>query len=153
VSPPTTATAGERAAAIAWVGHACSIWSSRMAPRRSLAALLVVVGLAVPSAALAQSAGDNQYQDPFGGDSGGQQGSSGGDQGSSSGGSGTTTTAQAAPTVTPVPTAPAIAPPTQNAAPAAQQLPRTGGDPITPAVAGFWLLLGGVALRARVRPR
>jgi LPXTG-motif cell wall-anchored protein len=35
---------------------------------------------------------------------------------------------------------------------ASQQLPRTGNDPITPAVAGFWLLLGGVALRARTRP-
>jgi hypothetical protein len=107
--------------------------------RRRIAALIVVAAFALPSAALAQSAGDEQYQDPFGGD-------------------------QAASTPTPTPAggtaqaAPAPAPaaaPTAAAAQAApaQQLPRTGGDPITPAVAGFWLLLGGVALRARVRPR
>ena len=108
--------------------------------RPRLVALLAVLALAAPASAFAQSAGDEQYQDPFGGDDSGQSGSS--DQGSSSGDAGTT--AQAAPTATPSVAA------TQQA-PAAQQLPRTGDDPITPAVAGFWLLLGGVALRARVR--
>lgn len=100
--------------------------------------------LAAPSAALAQSAGDEQYQDPFGGDDSGQ---SSDDQGSSSSGS---TTAQAAPTPTAVPAAPS-ATTAQTRESAAKQLPRTGGDPITPAVAGFWLVLGGVALRARLR--
>jgi pyruvate dehydrogenase E2 component (dihydrolipoyllysine-residue acetyltransferase) len=100
-----------------------------------------VLVLALPGAALAQTPGDDQYTDPFG--------------------SGQDSTAQATPTPTPAPapapTAPAPAP-VATAAPApapataaSQQLPRTGGDPITPAVAGFWLLLGGVALRARTR--
>jgi len=53
-----------------------------------------------------------------------------------------------APSQAPAPTA-APAP----AVTASQQLPRTGGDPITVAAAGVWVLLGGVALRARVRPR
>jgi 2-oxoglutarate dehydrogenase E2 component (dihydrolipoamide succinyltransferase) len=107
----------------------------------SLAASLLV--LALPGAALAQTPGDDQYTDPFG--------------------SGQDSTAQATPTPTPTAApAPAAPAPVATAAPApapapavaaSQQLPRTGGDPITPAVAGFWLLLGGVALRARTRPR
>jgi hypothetical protein len=110
-------------------------------PRRRLriACLLATALLALPASAWAQSAGDEQYQDPFGDE-------------------------QSTPTPTPTPssgTQPAQATPAPTAtpaattvqtAPAAQQLPRTGGDPITPAVAGFWLLLGGVALRARTRP-
>jgi hypothetical protein len=114
-------------------------------PRPRLLALIAALALAAPSSAFAQSAGDEQYQDPFGGD---DQQQSSGDQGSSSGSAGTT--AQAAPTPTPAPaTAPSAT--AAQSTPAAQQLPRTGGDPITPAVAGFWLLLGGVALRARIR--
>jgi hypothetical protein len=112
---------------------------------RRIAVLVAALALAAPASAFAQSAGDEQYQDPFG-DSGSSQ--SGGDDqssGSSSGSAGET--AQAAPT--PAAVAPATA--TQTRASAAQQLPRTGGDPITPAVAGFWLVLGGVALRARLR--
>jgi hypothetical protein len=129
-----------------------------MAPRRRLAAITVALVLATPAAALAQSAGDEQYADPFG-DGQGQsndQGSSNdqgasNDQGSSSGSG--TTTAQAAPTATPAPATSAPTATTAQAPPATAQLPRTGGDPITPAVAGFWLLLGGVALRVRVRQR
>ena len=130
--------------------------------RTRLAALLVALALLAPASAFGQSAGDEQYADPFG-DGQGQsndQGSSSdqsstSDQGSSSGG---TTTAQAAPTATPAPatSAPATSAPTATtaqAAPATAELPRTGGDPITPAVAGFWMLLGGVALRVRVRRR
>lgn len=121
--------------------------------RSRLAALLVALSLLAPASAFAQSAGDEQYADPFGdGQSQSDNQGSSNDQGSSSGGG--TTTAQAAPTPTPAPAqAPAPVATTAQAAPAAPQLPRTGGDPITPAVAGFWLLLGGVALRARVRPR
>jgi hypothetical protein len=116
--------------------------------RSRLVALLTALALVAPASAFAQSAGDEQYQDPFGGDD--QQQSSGGGSSGSEG-----TTAQATPTpaatgTSPTPSATATA---AQAAPAAQQLPRTGGDPITPAVAGFWLLLGGVALRARLRPR
>jgi hypothetical protein len=116
--------------------------------RSRLAVLLAALALLAPASAFAQSAGDEQYADPFG-DGQGQSNNQGGG-GSSSGGG--TTTAQAAPTATPAPApAPAAVATTAQAPPAAAQLPRTGGDPITPAVAGFWLLLGGVALRARVR--
>jgi hypothetical protein len=112
------------------------------AVRRSVSIAASLLVLALPGAALGQTPGDDQYTDPFG---------SGQDEPS---------TAQATPTPTPS-AAPAPAPaapaPTATAAPApavaaSQELPRTGGDPITPAVAGFWLLLGGVALRARTRP-
>ncbi len=102
--------------------------------------------LAAPGTAFAQSAGDEQYQDPFAGDDQSQSGDSQG---------GGSESAQATPT--PVPATPSQAPaPAATAVPAvsaSQQLPRTGNDPITPAVAGFWLLLGGVALRAKVRVR
>jgi hypothetical protein len=109
------------------------------AVRRSVSIAASLVALALPGAALAQTPGDDQYTDPFG---------SGQDP----------STAQATPTPTPTPApatpAPVAQAPVATAAPAvaaSQQLPRTGGDPITPAVAGFWLLLGGVALRARTR--
>jgi LPXTG-motif cell wall-anchored protein len=111
--------------------------------RQRIACLLTTALLALPATAWAQSAGDEQYQDPFG------------DEQSTPTPTPSPTptpagdTAQAAPTSTPAPTAP----PTALAAQTAPQLPRTGNDPITPAVAGFWLLLGGVALRARVRER
>jgi hypothetical protein len=113
-------------------------------PRRRIAALIAAAALAAPSSALAQSAGDEQYQDPFGGD-----GQSQSQTPSASGG-----TAQATPTPAPAP-APAAAPtavPVETS-PAAQQLPRTGGDPELPAIAGALLLAGGVALRVRLRPR
>jgi len=49
--------------------------------RRTLSLLLAAFMLAVPSAAFAQSAGDEQYADPFGQtDQGGQGGQSGGSQ-------------------------------------------------------------------------
>jgi LPXTG-motif cell wall-anchored protein len=112
--------------------------------RRRIATLTVALVLAAPGAAFAQSAGDEQYEDPFAGD----------DQ------------EQATPTPTPAPDTPvssddgtpvaaqATPTPAPGAEAAAQeQLPRTGNDPIMPAVAGFWLLLGGVALRAKLRVR
>jgi hypothetical protein len=119
-----------------------------MVPRR-IAALAAVLALIAPAAAFAQSAGDEQYQDPFGGDEQSQDdGSQSPDTPTSSDdtGSGTTTTTQ-----TPAPTGAEPAATAAQASPAAEQLPRTGGDVVLPAVAGFWLLLGGVALRAQVR--
>lgn len=116
----------------------------RMSPaRHRIACLIAVAALVAPQAAWAQGAGDEQYQDPFAGGNGQSD-----DQGSSSSGS---ESAQATPTPAPAAPAPTAAP--APAVAASQQLPRTGNDPITPAIAGFWLLLGGVALRARVRPR
>ena len=110
-----------------------------------VAVLIAALVLAAPGTALAQSAGDEQYQDPFAGDDQSQ--------------------------ATPTPRRRArlrrplrrrrrrrrrrTATPDLRLrrAAAQEQLPRTGNDPITPAVAGFWILLGGVALRARVRVR
>jgi hypothetical protein len=96
----------------------------------------------LPAAAAAQSAGDEQYQDPFGSE----------DQQQS----------QPAATATPAPAAPAQAPAatTGSAAPAssaaaapaqAAQLPRTGWDAGVPGALGLVLMSAGVALRARVR--
>ena len=102
----------------------------------SLAACLVV--LAVPGAALAQTPGDDQYTDPFGGSQ---------DEGSGE-------EAQPEPTATPVPEAAPAAPAPAAApevTPAAQQLPRTGGDAAIPLVSGTILLAGGVVLRLRLR--
>jgi hypothetical protein len=118
--------------------------------RSRLAALLAALALLAPASAFGQSAGDEQYADPFGGEDQSSSSQSSGDEQTPPASSAPTQTAQA--TATPAP-APAPAPAPVQATTAAQQLPRTGGDPITPAVAGFWLLLGGVALGARVRTR
>ncbi len=100
-----------------------------------IAALLCA--LAAPSAALAQGAGDEQYQDPFGDEQ-----------------------SQPEPTATPVPApaqpAPAQPAPAQPApapapAPAqasqSEQLPRTGADAGWLALAGIVFLAAGLALR------
>jgi LPXTG-motif cell wall-anchored protein len=94
----------------------------------------------VPAAASAQSAGDEQYEDPFGDEQPQSQ-------------------ATPAPTQAPAaepaqaPTTPAPTAPTQSATtPSAQaQLPRTGGDAWLPALLGLVLLSAGVALRAHAR--
>jgi LPXTG-motif cell wall-anchored protein len=106
-----------------------------------LAALLLA--LALPTAALAQGAGDEQYQDPFGDEQ-----------------------SQPTPTATPTP-APTQAPATPSqsvAAPAAtpvpaaapssgRQLPYTGADAGLLALAGAALLGAGLALRRAVDQR
>jgi LPXTG-motif cell wall-anchored protein len=108
--------------------------------RRSLSVAAVVLAL-LPAEAAAQSAGDEQYSDPFGGK----------DQTQAQ-----ATPAPAAPTA-PAPAAqPAQAPttpaPATQAPVAAQpQLPRTGADAWLPALLGLALLSAGVALRARAR--
>ncbi len=101
----------------------------------------------VPAAASAQSAGDEQYEDPF---------------------ANSTPQSQATPAPTQAPAAapaqaPAAAPaqapatgpmpklsPTMPTA-GASQLPRTGGDAWLPALLGLALLSAGVALRAHAR--
>jgi hypothetical protein len=113
-------------------------------PRARIACAVTAAALAVPSAALAQSAGDEQYDDPFGGEDQEQATPTPEPDTPVSSDDGTQATAQATPTPTPAP---------GSAAAAQEQLPRTGGDPLPFAVAGFWILLGGVALRAKVRVR
>jgi LPXTG-motif cell wall-anchored protein len=112
-----------------------------MLSRMVLVAGLIAVVFALSGApAWAQSAGDEQYNDPFAG----QQ-----DQGSS---------AQPAPTATAAPApAPAPAPAAAQAAPAAPaptasaaQLPRTGAETLLTALAGVGLVMAGVGLRLRL---
>jgi hypothetical protein len=110
--------------------------------RRSIAIASVLLAL-LPAAAVAQSAGDEQYADPFGDEQG--------------------QTEQAAPTpaATQAPAtgaqpaqatqAPAAAPAASNAPAQAAQLPRTGWDAGVPGALGLVLMSAGVALRARVR--
>jgi hypothetical protein len=105
--------------------------------RRSVPLLLTLLALALPSAALAQSAGDEQYADPFGqvdepNESDGQQ-------------------AQA-PEPEPAPAEP-VAPAEEPAASqeAAQPtLPATGLPALLLAGSGALLLTGGTALRRLV---
>ena len=111
--------------------------------------------LASPSAALAQSAGDQQYADPLadtpsqddsGSGNSGSQGNSGnsgsGTQGNS--GSGTTATpSQAAPDTSAQP----------GAAAQGQALPRTGGDSALLLAAGAILLGSGMLIRVGATAR
>jgi hypothetical protein len=118
--------------------------------RRRLAALAAAALLAAPAPALAQSAGDEQYEDPFAGE----------DQSQS----------QPEPTATPEPApeqpapepeaeqpAPESATEATPVAPAATQqqseLPRTGLGVAPILAAGALLLGGGIALRMRLRER
>jgi LPXTG-motif cell wall-anchored protein len=94
--------------------------------------------LAAPSAALAQGAGDEQYQDPFG------------EEQAEPTPTATPAPAQSAPSA-PAPTATpsAAQAPTQAAPAPAEQLPRTGLDAGWIALAGGGLLAAGLALRRR----
>jgi hypothetical protein len=109
--------------------------------RRSLAVAGTVLAL-LPAAAAAQSAGDEQYQDPFGSE----------DQSQSQPKATATPAPAAAPAQAPAATTTSPAQPAAAAAPAqASQLPRTGWDAGVPGVLGLVLMSAGVALRARVR--
>jgi len=103
-----------------------------------IAALLCA--LAAPSAALAQGAGDEQYEDPFG------------DEQAQSEPTPTATAtpapAQSAPSAPAPAPAPSAAPAPTQAAPA-PQLPRTGADAGALALAGLVLLAAGLVLRRR----
>ena len=100
-----------------------------------IAALLCA--LAAPSAALAQGAGDEQYQDPFG------------DEQSQPEPTATPAPAPAQPApAQPAPAQPAPAPaPAPAQASQTEQLPRTGADAGWLALAGIVLLAAGIALR------
>jgi LPXTG-motif cell wall-anchored protein len=96
--------------------------------------------LAAPSAALAQGAGDEQYQDPFGDEQSQAE--------PTPSATATPAPAQSAPSA-PAPTAtPSAAQPAPvQAAPAAEQLPRTGARAGWLGLAGAVLLAAGLALR------
>jgi LPXTG-motif cell wall-anchored protein len=107
--------------------------------RRSLSVTAALFAL-LPAAAAAQSAGDEQYQDPFA-DEPAQEAPA------------------APPASTPAPAAPAAPAPAAEApaaaaapqAAAAQQLPRTGGETWLLALTGLVLMTAGVALGAHAR--
>jgi LPXTG-motif cell wall-anchored protein len=120
-----------------------------------IGAVIAILALLVPSAALAQSdggggAGDSQYQDPFGSSQPSKPAKPAQQQPAQQ--------QQTSPQPTPDHTAPAPAattPAAQAQAPSSQQsrpgqtLPRTGFDVLPVAAAGLLLLLGGLALRRR----
>jgi LPXTG-motif cell wall-anchored protein len=117
-----------------------------MASRRVVCALAALV-LTLPSAAWAQGAGDEQYQDPFG-DEGAQPEPQEGGQDDSQGEAPTQDDGAVAPA------APEAAPAqTAQSAPAAEQLPYTGADTTLVGLGGALLLAGGVVLRVRLSER
>ncbi len=120
-------------------------------PRALIALITAAALLAMPGVALGQSAGDEQYTDPFqGGDGGGQEQPA--EQPSAPapsepaapvepapGGNGT---AEAAPSAEAAPAAEAA----QEASPT---LPRTGLPVLILATIGYALLLAGIAIRRK----
>jgi hypothetical protein len=119
--------------------------------RRSVSVAGVLLAL-TPAAAGAQSAGDEQYEDPFAN----QQPQAQATPAPAADPAQATATpappAQATPTpATPAPAPAAAAQPAAGAAPAQAELPRTGGDARLAALLGLGLLSAGVALRAHAR--
>jgi hypothetical protein len=139
-------------------------------PRRLLPFLLMTAIAVAPASAIAQGgAGDDQYQDPFGGTSTGSSSngsSSGGssddaardDRSGSGSGSGSGDAGTVDPTTTPQTTAPSLTPEPQTdlgdqqgagTAGTRQELPRTGLDAPVVALLGVGLLAAGIGLRLR----
>ena len=119
-----------------------------MLTRRIAASLACALLLGAPTAALAQSAGDQQYFDPVGPDDGGT---------GNSGSTGSTPSPAPAPAPTTGTSAATPAPTTATPAAAAEgtpaapgELPRTGGDPLIIAVFGVAMLLTGAGTRLLV---
>ena len=126
---------------------------------RRLICLLALI-LALPSAAFAQGAGDDQYQDPFGDEptsqqDGGELGDdppSDGGSDDDEGGSGSSGGSGGVPDV-PAPQGPTGLGPGTSGAEATRAdpsaLPYTGSDPRPLLLVGAAFLLGGVGLRLR----
>lgn len=113
-----------------------------------IAWLLAAAALALPAAAWGQSAGDEQYEDPFAGEDQ-EQPEPTPTPAASTPDPGVTQSAQPAPAPTAT-TAPTVT--TAQSSPAAQeQLPRSGADEGLVALAGGVLLASGLALRRRTR--
>jgi hypothetical protein len=120
-------------------------------PRALIALITAAALLAAPAVALGQSAGDEQYTDPFGGGDGGgqeqpaQQPSEPAPSAPAEpvapapGGNGT---AEPAPATEAAPSAEAV----QETSPT---LPRTGMPVLILAAAGYALLLAGIAIRRK----
>lgn len=128
---------------------------------RLTAAALCALAFAAPSAAFAQSAGDQQYQDPLGsGSNGGSQGGGSGGGSPSGGGSGSgggTSGAQSTPSApsggSTSPASAAASPTASGSASPAGEIPRTGGEPIIIAAFGAAFVLVGAGTRLAVPQR
>jgi hypothetical protein len=123
-----------------------------MRRRRTAPALACALALAFPAGAAAQSAGDDQYTDPFADQEPQGQQESGGNSGGGGGGGGgnaqpSPQSAQATP-ASPSATASQAQEPAQGEA-----LPRTGFQALLPLAYGLVLLLSGAALRRGSRSR
>jgi hypothetical protein len=116
-------------------------YESRVPHGRLIAVACSVLALSMPGVALADSAGDNQYQDPF---------SNVPSHPKQQKKSGTTTTPPPAPTPTPAPT-PSSSSSSATTTPAAQDpsktLPRTGFPLLPVAALGAALVAAGLGLR------
>lgn len=122
----------------------------------AVAALLAGAVLTVPAAALAQGAGDEQYQDPFSGDEGGSQESPAPEPAEPP-------AADPAP-VEPAPSEsverdagpaaptedPTTGAPVDPSGTTAETLPRTGSEAVLPAALGLALLAVGTLMRRRL---
>ena len=121
-----------------------------MSRSRAIVALLALV-LALPSAAFAQGAGDEQYQDPFGDEQ--AQGGGGGGGGGGNAGAAQDDGLSDEPPIDEGDPAPPPEEPASEPAPAPREddraLPNTGSDPRLLAFAGLLLVLVGVGLRLR----
>jgi LPXTG-motif cell wall-anchored protein len=113
--------------------------------RRGAAVLAAVLALATPGTALAQSAGDDQYRDPFAGENESEQGGSGGGEDTP------TPPPSPAPTPAPSPSAPAGTTAAEPTATTAGTLPRTGLGAGWITAAGLALIVAGAGLRRSIR--
>ena len=108
--------------------------------RPASAVLATALALGAPTPCLAQSVGDEQYRDPFAGEEQPQ------DDGAED-----TAPAAPAPAPTPAPAAPTDSAPVEPTAITTGTLPRTGAEAAWVAVAGLFLIAGGIALRRSAR--
>lgn len=119
--------------------------------RSGAAAFAAALALAAPLPALGQSAGDDQYRDPFAGNGGEQDaagsGGSGSTGGQATGGGGSAPVAAPAPAPAPAPAATPQGTAVAPSATASGELPRTGLPAGVVTAAGLVLLAIGIGLR------